>query len=54
MVKVNGKKVEGAMGCLVAFMVLAFIGVVFFIIALVLLSPLLIPGLIGFLLGKAL
>lgn len=52
-ITVNGKPVYGLTAWLVAIGTIIFIGLVFFIIALVLLSPLLIPLLLGFLIGKA-
>ncbi len=53
-VKVNGKKVEGAAGCLIATGVMLFIGFMFGAIGLILSSPLWIPILLGILIGKAL
>lgn len=53
-IKVNNKEVGGVAGTVMGYVVLLFVGVIFFFIVLLFLSPLLIPILVGVLIGKAL
>lgn len=52
--KVNGKIVDGAAGTAIGCATIFFIGAIFLFVALLLLSPIIIPILVGVLIGKAL